>query len=174
VNLKTGRAATAVKEARKQIGKTQLQLSMDLFESREAISQQENGRYRVQPNVAQYFAKEHNDPWVAIESAAEYTGWGPVKLDGDAVDLHRSSVTLKTREELYEAIEAIESVCVANLPKSIMDLERQHLEEAILQAIDAIVALTQYVAVICKDYGFSWINMWKKHHMKLKTRGYVK
>jgi len=81
--LKIGRAATAAKEARKQIGKTQLQLSMDLFESREAISQQENGRYRVQPNVARYFTEKHNDPWVALEAAAEYTGWGPVKLDGE-------------------------------------------------------------------------------------------
>jgi len=172
--LETGRAATAVKEARKQIGKTQLQLSMDLFESREAISQQENGRYRVQPNVAQYFAKEHNDPWVALEAAAEYVGWGPVKLDGDVVDLHRSSVTLKTREELTEAIDAIESVCVANHPRSIREFDKQHLEEAILQAIDAIVALTHYVAVVCKDYGFSWLQMWSKHRMKLKSREYVK
>jgi len=172
--LETGRAATAAREARKQIGKTQLQLSMDLFESREAISQQENGRYRVQPNVAKYFAQEHNDPWVALEAAAEYVGWGPVKLDGDVVDLHRSSVTLKTREELTEAIDAIESVCVANHPRSIREFDKQHLEEAILQAIDAIVALTQYVAVICKDYGFSWIKMWSKHRTKLKSRGYVK
>jgi transcriptional regulator with XRE-family HTH domain len=172
--LETGRAAIAAREARKQIGKTQLQMSMDLFESREAISQQENGRYRVQPNVAQYFAKEHNDPWVAIESAAEYTGWGPVKLDGDAVDLHRSSVRSKTYEELEEAIQAIEKVRLANKPKYIQEFEKQTLEKSILEAIDAIVALTHYVAVVCKDYGFSWIKMWSKHRMKLKSRGYVK
>jgi len=81
---------------------------------------------------------------------------------------------MKTREELTEALEAIENVCVANHPRSIREFDKQHLEEAILQAIDAIVALTQYVAVICKDYGFSWIKMWSKHRMKLKSRGYVK
>ncbi|MGG3846705.1 helix-turn-helix domain-containing protein [Aeribacillus composti] len=172
--MKIGRAATTAKEARKQIGKTQLQLSMDLFESREAISQQENGRYRVQPNVARYFTEKHNDPWVALEAAAEYTGWGPVKLDGEVVDLHRSSVTMKTREELTEALEAIESVCVANHPKSIRDFDKQHLEEALLQAIDAIVALTHYVAVVCSEYRLPWKDMWEKHRMKLKSRGYVK
>jgi transcriptional regulator with XRE-family HTH domain len=172
--VKIGRAATAASEARKQIGKTQLQLSMDLFESREAISQQENGRYRVQPNVAQYFAEKHNNPWVALEAAAEYVGWGPTKLDGEVVDLHRVSVTMKTREELTEALEAIESVCVANHPRSIRDFDKQHLEEAILQALDAIVALTQYVAVICVDYGFPWTKMWEKHRAKLRAKGFIK
>jgi DNA-binding XRE family transcriptional regulator len=169
-----GRAADAVKQARKEVNMTQLQLSLELFESRESVSHQENGRYRVQPNIAKYFAENHNNPWVAMEAAAEYTGWGPVKLDGEVVDLHRASVTMKTREELTEALEAMESVCVANLPRSIKDYDRKQLEEAIIQAIDAIVALTQYVAVICDDYGFSWVKMWEKHRAKLKAKGFIK
>jgi transcriptional regulator with XRE-family HTH domain len=172
--VKYGRAANAVKEARKNANMTQQQLSFELFESRESISHQENGRYRVQPNISKYFAERHNNPWVALEAAAEYTGWGPVKLDGEVVDLHRASVAMKTKEELTEALEAIESVCVANHPQSIKEFDRKQLEEAILQAIDAIVALTQYVAVICHDYGFSWLDMWKKHRTKLKAKGFIK
>jgi DNA-binding XRE family transcriptional regulator len=169
-----GRAADAVKEARKDVNMTQLQLSLELFESRESVSHQENGRYRVQPNISKYFAEKHNNPWVALEAAAEYTGWGPVKLDGESVDLHRASVAMKTKEELTEALQAIESVCVANHPRSIKEFEKKQLEEAILQAIDAIVALTQYVAVICVDYGFSWFKMWQQHRTKLKTKGFIK
>jgi DNA-binding XRE family transcriptional regulator len=169
-----GRAADAVKEARKDVNMTQLQLSLELFESRESVSHQENGRYRVQPNISKYFAEKHNNPWVALEAAAEYTGWGPVKLDGEVVDLHRASVAMKTKEELTEALQAIESVCVANHPRSIKEFERKQLEEAILQAIDAIVALTQYVAVICIDYGFSWFKMWQQHRIKLKTKGFIR
>jgi DNA-binding XRE family transcriptional regulator/NTP pyrophosphatase (non-canonical NTP hydrolase) len=172
--VKCGRAANAVKEARKNANMTQQQLSFELFESRESISHQENGRYRVQPNISKYFAEKHNNPWVALEAAAEYTGWGPVKLDGEVVDLHRASVAMKTKEELIEAIEAIESVCVANHPRSIREFDKQQLEEAILQAIDAIVALTQYVAVICIDYGFSWVKMWQKHRTKLKSKGFIR
>lgn len=172
--MKCGRAANAVKEARKDANMTQQQLSFELFESRESISHQENGRYRVQPNISKYFAEKHNNPWVALEAAAEYTGWGPVKLDGEVVDLHRASVAMKTKEELTEALEAIESVCVANHPRSIREFDKKQLEEAILQAIDAIVALTQYVAVICIDYGFSWFKMWQQHRAKLKAKGFIK
>ncbi|NNU96304.1 helix-turn-helix transcriptional regulator [Anoxybacillus sp. EFIL] len=172
--MKRGRAADAVKAARQATGMTQQQLSFEIYESREAVSQQENGRYRVQPNISKYFTEKHNNPWVALEAAAEYTGWGPVKLDGEVVDLHRASVAMKTKEELTEALQAIENVCVANHPRAIREYDKQHLEEAILQAIDAIVALTQYVAVICVDYGFSWLNMWKKHRTKLQTKGFIR
>jgi DNA-binding XRE family transcriptional regulator len=172
--VKYGRAANAVKEARKNANMTQQQLSFEIYESRESVSHQENGRYRVQPNIAKYFAENHNNPWVALEAAAEYTGWGPVKLDGEVVDLHRASVAMKTKEELTEALEAIESVCVANHPRSIREFDKKQLEEAILQAIDAIVALTQYVAVICIDYGFSWFKMWQQHRAKLKAKGFIK
>jgi DNA-binding XRE family transcriptional regulator len=172
--MKRGRAADAVKAARKAANMTQQQLSFEIYESRESISHQENGRYRVQPNISKYFAEKHNNPWVALEAAAEYTGWGPVKLDGEMVDLHRASVAMKTKEELTEALEAIESVCVANHPRSIGEFDKRHLEEAILQAIDAIVALTQYVAVICVDYGFSWFKMWQKHRVKLQSKGFIR
>ncbi|KYD24582.1 helix-turn-helix transcriptional regulator [Parageobacillus toebii] len=172
--MKYGRAANAVKEARKDANMTQQQLSFEIFESRESISHQENGRYRVQPNISKYFAEKHNNPWVALEAAAEYTGWGPVKLDGEMVDLHRASVAMKTKEELTEALEAIESVCVANHPRSIREFDKQRLEEAVLQAIDAIVALTQYVAVICIEYGFSWFKMWQKHRTKLQSKGFIR
>ncbi|KIQ93382.1 hypothetical protein LH47_02541 [Anoxybacillus thermarum] len=172
--MKRGRAADAVKAARKEANMTQQQLSFEIFESRESVSHQENGRYRVQPNISKYFAEKHNNPWVALEAAAEYTGWGPVKLDGEVVDLHRASVAMKTKEELTEALQAIESVCVANHPRAIREYDKQHLEEAILQTIDAIVALTQYVAVICVDYGFSWIKMWQKHRTKLQAKGFIR
>jgi DNA-binding XRE family transcriptional regulator len=172
--MKRGRAADAVKAARKAANMTQQQLSFEIYESRESISHQENGRYRVQPNISKYFAEKHNNPWVALEAAAEYTGWGPVKLDGEVVDLHRASVAMKTKEELIEALEAIESVCVANHPRSIRESDKQRLEEAVLQAIDAIVALTQYVAVICIEYGFSWFKMWQKHRAKLQSKGFIR
>jgi DNA-binding XRE family transcriptional regulator len=172
--MNNGRTAKAVKQARKDVNMTQQQLAFEIFESRESVSHQENGRYRVQPNISKYFAEKHNNPWVALEAASEYTGWGPVKLDGEVVDLHRASVAMKTKEELSEALQAIESVCVANHPRSIRDFDRKQLEEAIIQAIDAIVALTQYVAVICIDYGFSWVKMWEKHRTKLKVKGFIR
>jgi DNA-binding XRE family transcriptional regulator len=172
--MSVGRAAKAVKEARQETGFTQQQLSFEIFESREAVSQQENGRYKVQPNITNYFANEHNNPWVAMEAAAEYINWGPVKLNGDCVDLHRASVTLKTKEELEEALEAIKKAKVFNNPQSIQDFEKKDIEKSIHESIDAITALTHYVAVLCKEYSISWVKMWTQHKVKLIQRRFLK
>jgi len=168
-----GRAANAAKNARKGIGKTQQQLTFDIPYSREAISKQEHGEYRVQPSLAKHYTEEHENPWVGLESAAEYTGWGPVKLDGHAVELHRCSTALKTEEELREALESIQEVNLTTNPKTIQSFEREHLEKTLQECLDAITALTHYVAIICKEYGFSWMKMWTKHKMKLVSRGFL-
>ncbi|KKI88641.1 helix-turn-helix domain-containing protein [Bacillus sp. SA1-12] len=174
--MKIGRAAKAVKEARCAVNLTQQQLSFEIFESREAISQQENGRYRVQPNIATYFANEHNDPFPAIEAAHEYTKWGIAKLDGEAADLHRSSISIKTKEELMEALEAVSEAnkkLTVN-PKSIEQIDIKVIEKSIQESIDAITALTHYVAILCKEYRISWVKMWAQHKMKLISRRFLK
>lgn len=172
-----GRAAGAAKNARKEAGMTQLSLELDgVYCTREAISQQERGEYRVQPNVTNYFVEKHNDPWVAIEAAAEYTSWGPVKLDGEAADLHRTTVFLKTEEELQEAlaamIEASKNLTVN--PQCADRVEIAVIEKSLQECIDAITALNHYVAVLCKEYGISWAKMWAQHKMKLIQRRFVK
>jgi len=168
-----GRASNAAKNARKITGKTQQQLTFDIPYSREAISKQEHGEYRVQPTLAQHYTDQHNNPWVGMESAAEYTGWGPVKLDGQAADLHRCSTAMKTEEELREALEAIKEVNITTNPETIQAFEKEKLEKAIQESLDAITALSHYVAIICKEYGISWMKMWSKHKMKLISRGFL-
>jgi transcriptional regulator with XRE-family HTH domain len=169
-----GRTAIRAKEARKENGLTQLQVSFDLFSSREAVTKQETGEYRVQPHTTKYYEDVHNNPWVGMEAAAEYVGWGTGKLDGPNVDLYRSSVYLKTIEELKEAIEHLEGICLANPPHSMEDFKKEKLKEAIIQCMDAVVALNHFIAVVCKEYGFSWAKMWLKHKTKLIAKGFMK
>lgn len=167
----------AAKLARKETGLTQQQMTLDeYFGSRESVSSQENGRYQVQPELGRYYSEKHNDPWVAMEAAAEYTGWGIVKLDGEAADLHRTSVSLKTREELKEALEAVMDAS-KNLtvnPKCVERVEIAVIEKSLHECIDAITALNHYVAVICKEYGIPWAKMWTQHKIKLIQRRFIK
>lgn len=174
--LGIGRVPKALKDARAEIGVTQQQLSFDIYESREAVSQQENGRYRVQPNITKYYTEKHNNPWVAMEAVAEYTGCGVVKLDGDAADLHRTTVLLKTKEELEEALEAIlaASKKIAVNPKTVGNMEKEVIEKSLNECTDAITALTHYVAVLCKEYGISWSKVWTQHKVKLIQRRFIK
>jgi DNA-binding XRE family transcriptional regulator len=175
--MKIGRAAAAAKAARKEAGITQLEMTFDeYYGSRESVSQQENGRYQVQPELSTYYVEKHNNPWVAFEAAAEYVGWGPVKLDGEAVDLHRTTISLKTKEELEEALEAMleASKKLTVNPQSIDQIEINVIEKSVHECVDAITALNHYVAAICKEYGISWVKVWTQHKMKLIQRRFLK
>lgn len=172
-----GRAAMAAKTARRDAGVTQLEMTFDeYYGSRESISQQENGRYQVQPELGRYYVEKHNDPWVALESSAEYVGWGPVKLDGDAADLHRTTVSLKTKEELEEAISTITQAFnqLTVNPRAIEKVDMSIIEESMRESIDAITALNHYVAVLCKEYKISWVKLWTQHKVKLIQRMFIK
>lgn len=174
--MKTGRTANAVKSARKEAGFTQQQLSFETFESRENVSHVENGRHKAQPNITKYFVEEHNNPFVAMEAAAEYTSWGPTKLDGPAADLYRTTVLVKIQEELEEAQQAIEIAAkkLTITPSHLESVDRQVLEKSIQECIDVITASNHYVAVLCKEYGISWTKMWTQHKVKLIKRGFLK
>lgn len=167
--------ADIFKEVREAAGYTQEQLAMDLFISRESISLAEQGRRKVPKSIRKKLVETLDDGFLAFAIAEEAMGDIFItKLNGERVDLHRSSVKNKTKEELLEAIEWIEASCIVNHPSSMNAEERIKLEEALIQAIDAIYALCHFVAVICREYKFSWIRLWKKHRKKLKERGYVK
>ena len=174
--MKDGRVNKALKNGRKETDQTQLQLSMKLFKSREAVKSEENGDYRVQPDTARYFTEKHNNPWIALEAAAEYTNWGVVKLDGDAVDLHRTTVSLKTKEELEEALEAVlhASKKLTVNPHAADQIDIDVIEKSLHECVDAITALTHYVAVVCKEYKIPWIKLWTQHKVKLIQRRLIK
>lgn len=164
-----------LKEARAQSGYTQLELGDELFVSRSTVAMVETGQRDLPDEVVPVAVGKLDCGFLAMEVASRYTGGAFVsKLNGDAVDLHRASVKEKSIEEMREALDAVKNVCVANRPERIGESDREKLEHSLLQVIDAIVALTHYVAVVCREYGFSWIKMWKKHRQKLKEDGYLK
>jgi len=154
---------------------TQEELAAELGVSRSAISAYKTGRRKIPKDIAAKLVQKLDDGFLAMELAAMATGGAWVReLDGEHVDLHRASVAAKTQEELREALEAVQRVCVAAPPRAMPKEKLRQLEEALIQAIDAIVALTHYVAVICREYGFSWVELWRKHFRKLKARKYVR
>lgn len=173
--MKNG-ATKALREGRKEAGLTQEQLSMKLFTSREAVRDQEIGASNVQPYTTKYFAEEHNNPWPAINAAGTYTSWGVTQLNGEAVDLHRTNVSSVTMEELEEALDAVSKASrkLKSNPNTIEHFDIQMIEKAIQECIDAITALTHYVAVLCKEYGISYVKMWAQHKLKLISRRFLK
>lgn len=167
------RASKRLKEARKELDQTQLQLSMDTFLSRESITKQENGERKVIPSVANHFIEKYNNPWIAMEAANEYIGWGVTKLDGRAADLHRSSVKDKFLEELDEAIKSVKRVKTSVNPKMVQGFEHQDIERSVQETMDIVEAGVTWIAVACEEYGLSWSEQWDKHRKKLLSREYA-
>lgn len=155
--------------------KTQLQASMDFNLSRESMSAYETGRANIPLDISKKVMNKYDNPWFAMEVEYEYSaGAGVKKLDGQNVDLHRASVKAKTEEELEEALIALRNISVVNKPKYIDLGDKQNIEEALIQVIDAIYAAKHLVAILAKEYEFSWLKLWHKQFQKLVDRGYVR
>jgi transcriptional regulator with XRE-family HTH domain len=166
-----------LKEAREAAGITQLEMTFDIPASRSAIGMWEIEKRPVPKDMMPHVTKVLDCGFLAMEFAAEVTGRAWVtKLDGSRVELTRGNVTLKSHQEMVEALNANSRIgeLIVDRPESLDQRGRDELEDKILQLIDVIVALSHQVAVLCRDYGFSWWKLWQKHRKKLKERGYVK
>ncbi len=163
----------ALKTARGRI--SQLKLSMEMNVSRESISAMETERTPIPPDISKKLIKKFDDPFLAMTVASEYTNGSWVKpLNGTSVDLHRTSVADVTEEEIIEFLEAFKEVKLAKPPSSIKEHDKQLIKEMALEGIDALYAITHLVAVSCRDYGFSWNDLWKEHEMKLVSNNYIR
>lgn len=153
--------------------KTQQQFAFDMGVVRETISKYETGRSQIPQDISKKIVFKYDDPKFAMTIRNAYTGTGPVWLDGENVDLHRSSVKEKTIEELQEAMEHILNTCLAKPLKKVQHFERQDVEKMLMEVVDAITAMDHFVAVVCTEAEISYTNIWQKHYRKLAKRGYI-
>lgn len=131
------------------------------------------GTRRAPEDVMIRTAATFDSPELCIAAANEVTGgsWVPWLNN---VDLHHSTVAWKVREEVMEAYEATGAAPITKRREQMNDEELRQIKVAIMESIEAITALTHQVAVLCKDYGFSWFGMWREHRQFLKAKSYLK
>ncbi len=146
--------------------------------SSKTVSAIKLGRRNAPKDVLHSWAERLDSPRVYLEMVREAGDgvYGTRWLDGDCVDLHHTTVFLKAGEELREAIEALaatESIVVHN-PAMTSEEQKDEIKEALLQCIDARVAIDMLLAVKSESYGFSIRELFKEHQRKLEQRGYVK
>lgn len=165
----------AIRQARAQLGITQQDVGGIAYISPKTVSAIECGRRRIDPDVLGTLVQQLDHPRLTMEAMATVTGGAYCSpwLDGDGVDLHRTSVWAKALEELQEAAEAVAATRVANRPQRATDGEQVQVRESLMQVLDARVAIDHYVAVICQEYGVSVTETYRLHREKLESRGYV-
>jgi len=166
----------AIREARMKRGLTQEDAGRIGYVSGKMISAIETGRRAASPDVLERLVTAMDHPRLYMEAAAEVTGgvFASPWLDGEGVDLHRTSVWAKTCEELREAVRVVAAADVINAPSRADDAHRQMIFDSLIQALDARVAIDHYIAIMCEEYGFSVRAVHQEHRRKLEARGYVK
>lgn len=167
---------TIIREIREHKGITQQGLGQVSFLSDSTISAIETGRRPLTQENLKILCKELDDPRLYFEAASEVTGdvfsinW----LDGDAADLHRSSVKEKTIEELDEAIAAINLIKTYKNPKTCSEEEIVNITASIQETIDVFNASATYIAVMCKEFNLDIKEMFKIQKEKLILKGFLR
>ncbi|WP_020189685.1 helix-turn-helix transcriptional regulator [Kurthia sp. Dielmo] len=169
--MKKDKVSSAMKEMRG--GLHQQKFADELNVSRESISKYENGRSKVPADISRELTKKYNQPQFAVTIAQQYTGTGPIWLDGPNVDLHRSSVKEKTLEELEEAIHKLRSTSLAKPLVNLTPYELQSVRDALEELVEAQTAMAHLVAVVCMETGISYTDVWAQHYRSLQSSGYV-
>lgn len=141
--------------------------------SNSSISKYIRGTRKPPKDVMKNTATHYDEAKLYVAAANEATGeaWVPWL---DNADLHRATTHLKTLEEIEEAVSAMRSAPITKRSDQLDQNEREMIRRAIIECIEAITALTHHVAILCKEYCFSWMGMWKEHRKKLKVSGYLK
>lgn len=166
----------AIKEARELKGISQKDLGNGSYLSYKTISAIETGRRQVTQENLKIICKELDDPRLYFEAASEICGdvftvnW----LDGEAADLHRSSVKEKSIEELGEAIRAINLTKTYKNPGACTEDDIEVIKASVQETIDVFDASAIYIAVMCREFNLNIKDMFKFHKEKLILKGFLK
>jgi transcriptional regulator with XRE-family HTH domain len=170
VKMKFGQELALVMD---EHGENQQDIAQIASVSNSSISKYTLGTRRIPKDVIRMTAMHYDDPRLFISAQEEVTS-GACTPWLNGADLHKSTVMLKTLEELGEAQGAMHAVPVTKRRDQLSDSDMKQIKIAIMESIEAITALTHYVAVLCKEYSFSWLTMWNDHRKQLKANKYLK
>ncbi len=170
--------AAEIKETIKIKGITQEAIAQELHRHRTWVSRFLSGSDLNDADTLRQIAETLDCSWLYKAAHEALCGLTFIhrKLDGDAVDLHRSSVKAKLLEELDEAVEAIKGVDLVNRPqKPLTDEEKERvLEDELFPVLGAECSIETYIAVRCEELGISPSEVYERWHKRLEGKGYTK
>lgn len=164
-----------LREVREERGWTRKVIASLLHVSESLINEWEHGRRRITDAVRSAMARKIDHGKLYMALAREATGGPMVAPWLTNIDEHRVACTMKLREELIEAVEAIEKA----IPILIRPIRTTTIEDieiikaAILESIEAITAAENTMSRLAKEYGLSLAELWDKHEEELIQKGYL-
>ena len=164
-----GQALETVRTSR---GETQEGPAKVAHVSPASVSKYEIGTRKPNDVTMRKLVEHYDSPELCIEASLDYNG-GTSSPWLSRADLHKTSVHLKTIEEISEATAALASTPITKRKDQLSPDDLKVIKSAIMEQIEAITALTHNVAILCKEYGFSWMGLWREHRQELKMKGYL-
>lgn len=167
--MKESKSAQLMKNMRKGIGKTQQQLAIKMFQSREYISKQESGERKIPPVTTKYFIEKYNNPFLALEAINEYLGWNIKDLDGPAAIDLKNCAPEKLNEQLKIVLEVLTRV-----QKGTNSWHEQEIQTLTKELAKVIHFSIWYLATLSDSTNIEWKRIWEDHHTEMKAKGYVR
>lgn len=152
---------------------TQLHWGSEMGVVRETVSKYETGRSKVPADISRKVMKKSDDPRLAVAIQYEYTGTGPVLLNGPNVDLHRCSVREKTIEEEEEFLEALKRTNFSKPAHALTPREIEDIKKAIEEGIEAETAKKMWLMRAIEYVGMSYSEAYAKHYADLRQKGFI-
>ncbi len=171
--MASGQFGKTLSEVMRLRGKSQISTAQAMHIDNSTLSKVAGGTRAATPDLMRSTNELLDDGQLAIAAAGEVTG-GAFAPWLDNVDLHRASVLFKTVEEIKEVIVASEQAAIFKTADQISEDEREQIRLLIKETIEAITALTHLVAVLCREYTFSWLGVWKEHRADMRIKKYMK
>ncbi|MCY9593756.1 XRE family transcriptional regulator [Paenibacillus chitinolyticus] len=162
----------AFRSYRKENDMTQQEFSEIVPLDRTGLSKIEADKKKAPKDIMRIAAIALDDPRIALAAQAEVTG-GACPPWLSKADLHKTTVHLKALEEIEEAFEAMKSTPITKRKDQLEMKDIHRIKNTIMECVEAITALTHYVAILCKEYTISWIGVWKEHRQELKEKKYL-
>ncbi|MGP0583661.1 helix-turn-helix domain-containing protein [Paenibacillus timonensis] len=162
-----------IHEYRKEQGMTQEEFAEQVLIDRSSIAKVESGKRQAPKGLIRQAAITFDDPRLYLAAQEEVTDGASVPYLDNA-DLHRAATHFKSVEEIEEALEAMKTAPISKKREQLTAADRERMKAMIIECVEAITALTNHVAVLCREYTFSWFVIWKEHRAELKAKKYMK
>ncbi len=171
--MAVGQFGPALEEVLKRTGDTRNKAGAAAHVDASLIGKIVKGTRKPSKEVMASTTEYYDDGQLYIAAAGEVTHGAFVPWLNN-VDLHKSSVHLKTIEEIHEAMDALMLAPITKTKEQLAETDLQQIKRTMMECVEAITALTHYVAILCNEYRFSWTDVWKEHRAYLRSKKYMK
>lgn len=168
-----GQFGPALESVLKRTGHTRGDVGQIIHVDASLVGKIVKGTRKASKPVMKAAVEHYDDGQLYLAAAAEVTGNAFVPWL-DNVDLHRACVLIKTLEEVKEVLNASGQAPISKTNNQLNDSERKQIKILLMETVEAITALTHLATVLCKEYSFSWMSIWKEHRAELKAKQYMK